>query len=314
MKYTSKNKMELESISKKLKFPIDDLVSFPKYLHIETINSCNARCIMCGINFEEKSYVLMSHDLFAKILKELEINAKNIEKVMPYLDGEPLLDKEIFNRIIKLKKINIKTVNIASNASLLTNEKIDECLRSGLDEIYITIDSLNADTYEKIRKGLKLENVLNNTNNLIAKRNKNKSNLKIRIQMVLQKNNENEVATFINYWKDILGESDEVVIQRGHNWAGEVKQDVLFPHIENLDPCIALWGTFVCHSNGEVPLCCMDTQTKHKLGSLETEEIKQIWNSEKLKKMRDIHLSKKRFEIDICKNCDLWSEHKKETY
>ncbi|MDA3967426.1 hypothetical protein [Helicobacter sp. WB40] len=29
---------------------LDDFLSFPRYVQIETIQNCNARCVMCGIN------------------------------------------------------------------------------------------------------------------------------------------------------------------------------------------------------------------------------------------------------------------------
>jgi radical SAM protein with 4Fe4S-binding SPASM domain len=309
-----KNEDELELITDRLGFSESELLLFPKYLHLETINSCNARCVMCGINFEEKSFTLMTDELFTKIVNELKEEILHIEKVMPYLDGEPLLDKNIFSRITELKKIGIKVVNIATNASLLNNNKIEECLNSGLDEIYITIDSMDKKKYEIIRKGLKFESVLDNTINLIKMRNEKKSHLKVRIQLISQKLNEAEVDSFVTYWKSKLRPTDEVVIQRGHNWAGEIGDDILVPHQRDLNPCIALWGTFVCHSNGAIPLCCMDTKTKHQIGDLSTHKIKEIWNFEKFKNYRLEHLNRRREKIDICRDCDLWSLNKNVKY
>ncbi len=302
------------SVEKRLGFIEEELLEFPKYLHIETINSCNARCVMCGINFDEKQFTRMNEELFSGIVQELSQYSHHIEKVMPYLDGEPLLDKDIFKRIKKLKDANIKVVNISTNASLLNEAKIQECLNSGLDQIYITIDSLVPAVYEEIRKGLKFEEVLKNTMALIEARNESNSSLKIRIQMVLQKINSTETESFIKFWKEKLGEKDEVVVQKGHNWAGAVSPETLLGFRSDMDPCIALWGTFVCHSSGEVPLCCMDTKAKYKMGHLTDQSIKEIWTSDSFTKMREIHTHRKREELDLCNNCDLWSAEKKEVF
>ncbi|MFT6068484.1 MAG: radical SAM protein with 4Fe4S-binding SPASM domain [Bacteriovoracaceae bacterium] len=309
-----KSILKKNSVEKRLGFKEKDLLAFPKYLHIETINSCNARCLMCGINFDEKKFTRMGDDLFSTITEELSEHAEQIEKVMPYLDGEPLLDKDIFKRVRKLKDANIKIVNISTNASLLTATRIEECLSSGLDQIYITIDSLIPEVYEEIRKGLKFEDVLKNTLALISKRNESNSQLKIRIQMVLQKINSTERESFIKYWKEKLSEGDEVVVQNGHNWAGAVSPETLLGFRSDMDPCIALWGTFVCHSNGEVPLCCMDTKTKYKMGDLNGQSIKEVWSCETFTKMREIHTHRNREDLDLCNNCDLWSAEKKEVF
>ena len=302
------------SIESRLGFDESILLDFPKYLHIETINSCNARCVMCGINFEEKKFTLMSDELYSNIVKELSLYSDHIEKVMPYLDGEPLLDRDIFKRVKKLKDAGIKTVNISTNASLLSEGKIEECLESGLDQIYITIDSLDPSTYEIIRKGLNFETVLSNTLDLIKKRNESKSQLKIRVQMVLQKINSEEKDSFTSYWKEKLKLTDEIVVQKGHNWAGSVSPETLLGFRSDMDPCIALWGTLVCHSNGEVPLCCMDTKNKYQMGNLTNQSIKDIWTSTMFTKMRELHINRKREDLDLCNNCDLWSEKKKEVF
>lgn len=309
-----KSILKNSSVEDRLGFEEKELLEFPKYLHIETINSCNARCLMCGINFDEKTYTIMSDDLFSKIVTEVSKQSNKIEKVMPYLDGEPLLDKKIFSRISELKNAGIKTVNISTNASLLSDEKIEECLSSGLDQIYITIDSLDPKTYEVIRKGLDFKKVLQNTHNLIEKRNLRKSGLKIRVQMVLQKINSTEKEAFIKYWKERLSPSDEVVVQQGHNWAGSVSPEKLLGFRSDLDPCIALWGTFVCHSNGDVPLCCMDTKTKYNMGNIVKQSIEDVWTSSLFSKMRELHSNRKRSDLELCKDCDLWSDDKKETF
>ena len=41
-------------IDKQAKF--ENLLEFPKYIEIETVNACNARCPMCTINDWERNY------------------------------------------------------------------------------------------------------------------------------------------------------------------------------------------------------------------------------------------------------------------
>src|SRR4030042_1505942 len=165
---------------------------------------------------------VMSDALFNKIADEIGRYRDHVEKVMLYLDCEPLLDNKLASRIRKLKDNGIKKVNIASNASLLGEKKAVELIDAGLDEIYITVDSMKKDMFEKIRPGLKFETVYNNTVNFIKLRNKLNPKFLIRVQMILQELNHCETDYFVDHWKPLLNANDQVVVQRAHNWGSQV--------------------------------------------------------------------------------------------
>lgn len=301
----------MEYIENRLGFAPKELMLFPKYFLLESVNICNARCIMCGINFDEKKKSHISDELFLKIASEIIEYASHVEKVMLYLDGEPLLDKNMEKKISLLKAGKIKNVNISSNASLLTKERALSLIEAGLDEIYITVDSLKKEVYEKIRVGLNFDTVLSNTLGLIELRDKVQGHLKIRIQMIKQELNKDEEKAFLAFWKSKLRDSDQVVVIKAHNWGSKV--DVMkFGDEEHVNeiPCIALWGTFVVHLDGSVPLCCMDSKTEYKIGDLNKQSIKEIWNDIEINRIRDLHLCGKRNSISICDGCTLWRDNK----
>ena len=91
-------------------FPIDELDIFPKHFLIETVNTCNARCIMCGINFDKKAKAIIDKDLFEKITPEISQHRNHVEKVMLYLDGEPLMDKKLPEKIRSLSWPNLNAL------------------------------------------------------------------------------------------------------------------------------------------------------------------------------------------------------------
>jgi radical SAM protein with 4Fe4S-binding SPASM domain len=300
-----------EHIERRLMNPMQALNKFPKYFLIETTNTCNARCIMCGIDFDKKAKQIIQDDLYERIADEIGQYSDHVEKVMPYLDGEPMIDKKLPERVAKMKAVGVKNVNIASNASLLTDKMGRRLVEAGLDEIYITLDSMKKDVYEAIRVRLDFDIVFENILRFIKLRDTLNPNLRIRMQMVLQELNYTEGVAFESFWRDKLGPNDQVVLQKAHNWANAVdvmsfgdEQDV------NALPCIALWGTFVIHVNGDAALCCMDTETKHFLGNIWEESIEQIWNGPKIAEIRAKHLENRRHEIEICNGCTLWREEK----
>ena len=198
----------------------------------------------------------MDAALFDKITQEIGHYKDHVEKVMLYLDGEPLLDKNISLRISKMKQVGVKRVNIASNASLLNSKKAEELLNSGLDEIYITIDSLHKEVYESIRIGLSFKTVQYNILQFIRMRDSIHPEFSIRIQMILQEENKSEELEFIEFWKKYLNKNDQVVVQKAHNWGSTVKV-MKFGDEDQINnvPCIALWGTMCIHVDGSVGLC-----------------------------------------------------------
>ena len=298
-------------IERRLLHPMSVLQKFPKYFLLETTNTCNARCIMCGIDFDKKAKSIMDDALYEKIVTEVGQFSGHVEKVMPYLDGEPMIDKKLPVRVAKMKAAGIKNVNIASNASLLTEKMGRALIEAGLDEIYITLDSMVPEIYEAIRVRLKYDIVLENILRFIQLRNEMNPKLRIRMQMVLQELNHTEGPAFEAYWRQRLGKNDQVVLQKAHNWANAVNVMSFGDENDaNAIPCIALWGTLVIHVNGDAALCCMDTETKHLLGNVWQESIEAIWNGPKMAEVRKLHLENRRHEIKICDGCTLWREEK----
>jgi hypothetical protein len=292
-------------------FSLSSLLSFPKFIMLEPINRCNAKCVMCGIDFTARKKAVMSQQIFKKITMEMAEHRDHIEKILIALDGEPLLDRTLHKRIRELKDAGLKLVNVTTNASLLTQKRSVELIEAGLDEIYITIDSLKKPVYEAIRDGLDFDEVYNNTCNFVELRNRLNPKLTIRIAMILQEQNFHEAESFENHWRGILGSSDQIVVQKAHNWANTVDV-VQFGGEETINniPCISLWGTMTIHADGVVGLCCMDTKCAYPTGDLNHNSMAEIWHSEAFERARELHLSGRRREMSICDGCTVWRPDK----
>lgn len=293
--------------------PLDVLTSFPKYIFIEPINTCNARCVMCGIDFDSRARAVMSDELIDKIAEELSGYKDHIEKVMLYLDCEPLLDRNLHLKIARLKAAGLKRVNISTNGSILTRRKATEIINAGLDEIYISIDSLDKETFEAIRIRLNFDKVYKNTLEFIKVRNELNPDLVVRIQMISMEENQSEADTYAEHWSHYLGPGDQIAIQKVHNWGHAV--DVMKVGDEdtiNNIPCLAPWGTFCIHANGDVGLCTIDTTCSILLGNVNEQSIEEIWAGDVLQGIRDAHLTGRRKDISICDGCTLWRESKRD--
>ena len=308
-----------------LKYPISELNSklakrmfisnleecerFPKYFEVETVNACNARCTMCTINdWDKKSDVIMKMEMFESFAKELSKHSDWVEHVCLNRNGEPTLDKKLYQRIKLLKDAKIKKVTFATNAQLLDQSFIEKILDAGLDEIMVSIDGITKEVFEKIRIRLAFETVLKNTLNLIEIRNTRVSPLKIRIRMVVVNENKHEVKPFIDFWKSRIDHTlDDIYAMEAHTWGNQLASERAEKIKYYADkPCISPFSTMIIHADGSVPLCGVDYNTKYLLGKFPQNSIQEIWQGEKYTEIRTLHANKKRNTIDFCQGCSIW--------
>lgn len=286
-----------------------DLLRFPRYFEIETINACNARCPMCTIDQWDRQAPSMKDALFAKIADELCANADTVKRVSLYRNGEPLLDKKLASRVACLKAGGIGQVAISTNVSLLTADRAKDLLEAGLDLVLLSIDSLNKEVFEKIRVRLVHEEVMENARRFIELRDRIRPQTQIWIRMIRQEENHDEWPVFEQYWRSLLAPHDRVNFHNLHNWGGQLKN--FKPVVDSYEPtlpCIALWSLMIIFANGDVPLCNVNYDDKWLVGQLRDHSIADVWRSEAMNGYRRLHLAGDKAKIPLCLECNVWDE------
>ena len=291
----------------------ENLLEFPKYIEIETVNACNARCPMCTINDWERNYHVMRDDVFNKISDEIIDNKEFVKRVSLYRDGEPLIDKKMPQRINKFFENGIKNTSIATNVSLLSEKKSREILEAGLGMIIFSIDSLQKDVFEKIRVRLKFEQVRENAIKFLELRDKINPNCRVWIRMIRQESNKDEFDNYYKFWKKYASKVDRIYYHNIFNWGGQLDnyKSIEKSYEPNL-PCVALWSLMVLFANGDVPLCNVDYNNKYPTGNVMKSSIRELWKSKILNQRRKLHLTDNKKHISICENCNVWDEVKGE--
>lgn len=287
---------------------------FPKYITIETVDGCNSRCLMCTRSQEEgKPYHFMTDETFDKILDELKKYKDWIEMIIITGAGEPLLDRKLPERIHKLKEIGMKYIQFSTNASLLTEEWVYRLYESGIDDIRCSIDGFTKETYESVRVGLNFDVVKKNVLNFLKIRDELNWNIHVRIRMVGLDVNSNEQKQWMAYWKNKVWKTDRVQIMPAEPW-GEFYKDERQKYLLSMQdmPCVALFSTIVIRSDGSVQLCCLDSFLQYNMGNIMNSKIVEIWQSEKFRHYRKLHMDGCRNEIEACRGCITWNNEFKE--
>ena len=147
-------------------------LEMPKVMEFELENTCNLECIMCNGDFSssirknrEKRPALQSpyNKGFVDQLVEFMPSLTD----MKFLGGEPFMIDiyyDIWDQVVQVNP-NIK-IHITTNATMLNSrtKKLLEGMKAGIN---VSIDSVNKETYEKIRVGASFERVMDNVNWLI---------------------------------------------------------------------------------------------------------------------------------------------------
>ncbi len=306
-----------ESLLKDLKVTnIDEVERFPKFFEIETINACNARCIMCTVNEwnqKKSDDFTMSMELFTKFAKEVEKHNDWIDTICLNRDGEPTLDKHLVERVKLLKDAKIKKVTFSTNAQLLTSELSKELLDAGLDDIMISIDSIEKETFEEIRVKLSLEKVLKNVLEFIRLRDEGNYKTTIRIRAIKLDKNKNELDDWLEFWSKKIAKIDRAYIMPEHSWGNQSykEQEEKKAFYSNI-ACISPFSTMVMHVDGTIGLCGCDYKASHKLGDFKQNSVQEIWQGEKYRTLRKNHYNSNRNEIPLCQGCDIWDREYRE--
>jgi radical SAM protein with 4Fe4S-binding SPASM domain len=265
---------------------------FPAVVRIETTNACNARCIICPHRDLRRAIIRMDDRLYHRLIDEC--SQAGCREVHLHNFGEPLLDKQLEDRVSYAKGKGIRKVKIFSNGSLLTPDRAAGLIKAGLDEVKISFDGATQEEFEHIRPPLKFDVVVENIRQLVKLRNEAQSSMKIHVACC---STTDKQGTMQMLEKLVDGFSFGKI----HNWSsGEQATG----HGRLRKPCSRLWRTITILANGDVALCCLDYDGRHLLGRIdEKTTIAEVWNSSDYRKVRKCHQNARQDEIALCKDC-----------
>lgn len=265
--------------------------SFPKVVRVETTNHCNAVCTFCPRESIGRKKTFMEQSLFEKLVGECVDGGCRMIHMHNF--GEPLLDKRLPERIRYAKDQGIPKVKLFSNGALLSGKMAEGLLECGLDEIKVSIDGSDAEEFNRIRVGLKHDQVVENVREFKRARDEKGRGPRI-VAACTTTSDEKKTKAMLK------GMVDGIDFARIHNWAGSRN---LLGSFSMRKPCDRPFRTMTVLVNGDVALCCLDHSGRQVLGNCETETLAEIWNNHLYEEIRRKHRESRQDEIPLCSNC-----------
>jgi MoaA/NifB/PqqE/SkfB family radical SAM enzyme len=119
----------------------------PVCLYLETTNRCNLLCTTCPRTYEElEPPADMSWDLFTSIVDQIP----RLERAVLHGVGEPMLVKHL-PRMVRYLKDRGTYVLFNTNGTVLNEKNGRALIEAGLDELRVSFDASNPESYRAIR-------------------------------------------------------------------------------------------------------------------------------------------------------------------
>ncbi|MDD3905544.1 MAG: radical SAM protein [Candidatus Omnitrophica bacterium] len=268
-----------------------DIPKFPKRLELELASSCNLRCTYCPRRYLDNLNGYMDFTLFKKIIDEASAYPETI--IVLHRRGESLLHPR-FNDIINYIAGKFKEIQLATNATLLTEEKF-EAIVKGLNFISFSLDTPG--NYDKTRIPARYEIV---ESRILKFLQFNKGRVRTQASMVkTEKTKETDVAIFKDVWRARV---DRVRIYEEHS-VGGVFGAMNNPRRER-KTCVMPFYELLIYDSGRAGRCNHDWDGE-PMGDVNANTISEIWHSQRYSSLRKEQRELK-FSDAVCKDCDCW--------
>ena len=291
------------------------------YLQIEPTNACNLDCEHCCRK------TLTPGMLSLDTVKNLVEQCPDLQQVVLQGEGEPFINKEIFDMISFLKNKAVQ-IEMVSNAQLLSGVLLDKLKVNHPDTLLFSLESTRKEEYEHIRKNASFEKFINNVKAVTAI-----EGMETGLAFTFLKSNIDQVELLFSL-ADSLGVST-IRLQKllhlasytaaydntiGSEYLSQDDVDFLMTNIEGLKkeyPHINVRGylksfpacPFVnrgmyIQSDGQITPCCFiksSTVVNRSFGHIDSEKLVDLFNSDKYHQLRNDVKAKK---SGLCNNCE----------
>ncbi|MGA2824023.1 MAG: radical SAM/SPASM domain-containing protein [Bacteroidales bacterium] len=293
----------------------------PVSLSIEPTNCCNLHCPECpsGMNLLTRDRGIMDPAFFQNLIDQV---SPTLYYLNLYFQGEPYIHPQFTEmvRVAKSKKIFVST---STNGHFLTPENAKATLESGLDRLIISLDGIDAETYEKYRKGGNFNEVITGIKEIVNhKQARGSKKPKLILQFLVLKSNQHQIKHIQQLGKDLGVDKVELKTAQFYDFRQGnplMPDDPRFSRYKKIktDPeghiryeirnrlpnyCFRMWSSCVVTWDGAVVPCCFDKDAKYRMGNVKEQAFVKIWKNETYCEFRNKILSSRK-SIDICINC-----------
>jgi radical SAM protein with 4Fe4S-binding SPASM domain len=290
----------------------------PKHLWFEPTNVCNARCPLCptGAGQLTRPQAFLDFGLYQRVVEEVCPDTIHFWNM-----GEPFLHPQIFEMFQFAADRGVMTQVSTNGFVFYQLENISKLLNSGLHKLILSLDGIDAQTFNQYRVGVDFNKVIRGLRLLLQQR---PFNLEVVWQFIVMRHNEHQVeqAQAIARGLEIPFSLKSVnldLLPEQADGDSHLPDNLQFSRYERREetlvlksqdaPCYFVQTTLMINADGTVTPCAFDPQGLLKLGDANLQSVAEIWNGEPMQTLRH-RLSQERHSLSPCKSCSVGASKK----
>lgn len=278
-------------------------------IHTELADLCNFKCAFCPP--DKRSHKMFDIDMYRKVLdaaKETPILGVWYNWVQLNGNGEPLIYPHLI-QAIKLAKERFPFCEFISNGSLITEEKAQELLASGIDTINISLTGVTPEVYQHFQgSGIpyeqcvkQLETVIQNVKTLARLRDELHAKTYIRLRYIRSDDSAAHLRDYVKFWKGTG--VDEIFVTSLWSFKRNKKRQNAKLRVLR---CVNVPRKYHVSANGDVfPCNCNYDDKRNFMGNINETPFVEIITSEKFKHEK---LDRMTCDLDVvprsCLSCE----------
>lgn len=276
--------------------PVNDDARF------EVTTFCNYNCVICPREQLRRPREVMTNKLFEDCIGKIK-DATGQYNTLTFAGlGEPMMDKQLIDKICIAKNNGFGQLNLLTNGSFLTRDRFLQMQEAGLSTVRISFYGMTPETYSGVHgshsKPEEFQALCETVEELCAL---SRTTSLIMTFNVVPGVNERDLKAWIDHWE---GRADLIEAWRPHNWVyGRQLRSI--DGVQRKSCGRPFNGPLQIQVDGTVNMCCFDFNGDLTLGDLKTQSLKEIFSSQSFNHIQDCHKSG---DFDdsglICAHCD----------
>ncbi len=287
----------------------------PFELHLELTNLCNADCVFCPYQFQQRKTEFMSERVFEKALGDF-VNIGGGAVGLTPIVGDALIDPGFLDHVRRLRaEPKIDRIWLTTNAILLDKHGIPAVLASGITHMNISTAGFDEAMYIRVYRNKSYRRMRENVLELLRLNAQRETPLPITI--ALRPDRPLDQVMKDPDFQEILGYHPQLDFTWAYTSAnGRIRRDEL-PAIMKLrtvnrrpESCVNLWNGPIVLPDGTVMACscvaAIDAVADLGIGNVLQSSLLEIWQSQILKRLRDSFGSTSLNKT--CAGCDMYRD------
>ena len=289
----------------------------PFTLLVEVSRLCNFKCRFCPQSKKDKFLLfeknMLSLEDFKEILSQLRDFPRKLKKVYMHGTGESLLNPALPEMIRLLKQSGMtESIDLTSNGALLTEALGERLVDAGLNHLHISVEALSTEQYQEVAgtDTVNFEDFVKQIQKFSSLRGSCRLTIKIAQSSLDQEGGRERfldifgslcdeifVEQIYPIWPDF--QIPDAVCSRDGS-AGQYGQTVAEKAV-----CPQIFTVLAVKCDGSVSPCSVDWGNGVTVGNIHSDRLKQIWDGERLRALRELHLARGRAHHPYCASCGL---------